>query len=101
MSRDITNITGCYGVEEGGDYIWPFKISIKEKMQEIEIWHGYLDKDGKQIKLAFKDFTCPPEGGVITGHTTEGKTVKGKIEKNRRLVFTLESADGEKHHFEG
>ena len=82
--------------------VWlPFKISIKEKMQEIEIWHGYLDKDGKQIKLAFKDFTCPPEGGVITGHTTDGKTVKGKIEKNRRLVFTLEGADGEKHHFEG
>ena len=62
---------------------------------------GYLQKDGKKIPLAFKDFTCPPEGGDITGHTTDGRTAKGKIQSNRRLAFTLEGANCDKLYFEG
>ena len=61
-------------------------------MAVLDIWQGYFVKDEKKIKIKFKNFTCPPEGGVITGYTTDGKTAKGKIESNRRLVFTLEAA---------
>ena len=58
-------------------------------------------KDEKKIELTFKDFTCPPEGGDIVGHTTDGRTAKGKIENNRRLVFTLVAANGKTLYFEG
>lgn len=44
--------------------------------------------------LKFKDFSCPPEGGVITGHTDDGKTVKGTIRSDRSLDFTLKSVNG-------
>ena len=50
-------------------------------------------KDEKKIELTFKEFTCPPEGGVITGHTHDGRIAEGKIESNRKLVFTLKAAD--------
>ena len=46
-------------------------------------WSGFLMNDEKRTELTFKDFTCPPEGGDITGHTTDGRTVKGKIDNNR------------------
>ncbi len=58
-------------------------------------------KDEKKIELTFKDFTCPPEGGDIFGHTTDGRTAKGKIGKNRRIVFLLEAANCDKLYFEG
>ncbi len=45
-------------------------------------WSGYLEKDEKRSELAFKDLTCPPEGGDITGLTTDGRTAEGKIESN-------------------
>jgi hypothetical protein len=41
------------------------------------------------------------EGGNINGHTTDGRTAKGKIENNRRLVFLLEAANGDKLYFKG
>ncbi len=58
-------------------------------------------KDDEEIELAFQDFTCPPDSGLITGHTTDGKTAKGKIESDRRLTFTLEAANCETLYFEG
>ena len=58
-------------------------------------------KNEKKIEITFKDFTCPPEGGDIFGHTTDGRTAKGKIENNRRLVFTLVAANGNTLYFEG
>ena len=58
-------------------------------------------KNEKKIELTFEDFTCPPEGGDIFGHTTDGRTAKGKIENNRRLVFTLVAANGNTLYFEG
>jgi hypothetical protein len=65
------------------------------------IWSGYIQKDEIKIEFGFKDFECPPEGGDITGHTTDGSTVNGKIESNRKLVFTLEGANTQKLYFEG
>ena len=67
----------------------------------LEIWRGYYIQDEKKIELTFKDFTCPLEGGVITGLTTDGKKVRGKIESNRRLAFTLEAANGDLLYFKG
>jgi hypothetical protein len=64
-------------------------------------WSGILLNDEKRSELPFKDFTCPPEGGEITGHTTDGRTVKGKIQSNREVKFTLEAANGDKLYFEG
>ena len=58
-------------------------------------------KNEKKIELTFKDFTCPPQGVDIFGHTTDGRTAKGKIENNRRLVFTLVAANGNTLYFEG
>ena len=55
----------------------------------------------KRTELIFYDFTCPPEGGDIVGHTTDGRTAKGKIENNGKLKFTLEAANGDKLYFEG
>ena len=49
--------------------------------------------DEKQIELTFKNFICPIEGGVITGNTNDDKTVEGKIDSNRKLVFTLKDAN--------
>ncbi len=48
---------------------------MKREAQVLEAWQGYYVKDENNIELAFKDFTCPPEGGIITGHTGDGKTV--------------------------
>lgn len=39
--------------------------------------------------IKFKGFSCPPEGGVITGQTVEGLIAKGIIKSNHRLDFTL------------
>ncbi len=60
-----------------------------------------MEKDEKRSELAFKDFSCPPEGGEIFSHTTDGRTAKGKIQSNRKLVFTLEGANCDKLYFEG
>ena len=65
----------------------------------LEIWRGYYIQDEKKIELTFKDFTCPSEGGVITGHTTDGRAVNGKSQSNREVEFTLEAANGEKLYF--
>jgi hypothetical protein len=62
---------------------------------------GYYVKDETEIKLEFKSFTCPTNGGDIVGHSTDGKTAKGKIERNRKLVFTLEDSKGDKLYFDG
>ena len=69
--------------------------------QELKIWSGYYKNGEKIVDLTFKDFTCSQEGGAIIGHTVEGKTVKGKIESNRRLNFTLAANNGEILYFEG
>ena len=66
-----------------------------------EMWRGYYIQDEKKIELTFKDFTCPLEGGVITGLTTDGKKAKGKIESNRKVEFTLEAANGDTLYFVG
>ena len=63
-------------------------------------WSVILQKDEMSSELPFKDFTCPPEGGEIIGHTTDGRTVKGKI-SNREVKFTLEAANGDTLYFEG
>jgi hypothetical protein len=63
------------------------------------MWRGYYVKDEKKIELAFKEFRCPLEGGDITGQTTDGRTMLGKIESNRRLVFTLKGANFETLYF--
>jgi hypothetical protein len=60
-----------------------------------------LEKDEKRSELAFKDFICPPEGGDITGHTTDGRTAKGRIEGNRELTFTLKGVNCETLYFVG
>ncbi len=65
------------------------------------MWLGYYIKDKQKIELAIKDFICPLEGGVITGHTTDGKKVKGQIESSHKLVFELEAANGDTLYFEG
>ncbi len=65
------------------------------------MWRGHYMKGVQKIELTFKDFTCPIEGGVITGHTTDGKKAKGKIESSRKLVFALEAANGVTLYFEG
>ena len=58
-------------------------------------------KDEKKIHFTFKEFICPPEGGDITGLTTDGRTAEGKIESNRKLVFTLKAANVATLYFEG
>jgi hypothetical protein len=63
------------------------------------MWQGYYIEEEKKIEFKFKDFSCPIEGGVITGHTHDGRIVEGKIESNRKLVFTLKAADGEILYF--
>ncbi len=63
------------------------------------MWQGFYIEDEKKIELKFKDFTCPIEGGVITGHTTDGRTAEGMIECNRKLVFTLKGANFETLYF--
>ena len=64
-------------------------------------WSGYLEKNEKRSDIEFKDFTCHPEGGDITGLTTDGRTAKGLIQTSRKLVFTLEGANRDKLYFEG
>jgi hypothetical protein len=92
MAKDLNSIAGTLGVEED-NLVFAFKF-VKKEEQIVEIWHGYYERDEKQIVLKFKDFTCPIQGGVITGNTNDGKTVEGKIESNRKLVFTLKDAIG-------
>ncbi len=99
MNKDKTYITGHYGVEEG-EYEWSYKITKKE-VTVLEMWRGYYVKDEKKIELAFKEFSFPPEGGDITGQTTDGRTVEGKIESNRRLVFSLKAANLGTLYFQG
>ncbi len=65
------------------------------------MWKGYYMQNEKQIELAFKDFKCPPEGGVISGLTTDGRIAKGRIEGDRKFAFTLEAANSETLYFEG
>ncbi len=76
----------------------PYRIQKKE-VQVFERWQGHYIEDEKKIELIFKDFSCPPEGGVITGHTTDGRTAEGKIKDNRKLVFTLKGANFETLYF--
>ncbi len=75
MTKDKTSITGHYGFEKG-EIEWSFKIF---KNDAIEIWHGYYLKDEKKMDIVFNYFTCPLEGGIITGNTTDGKKAKGYI----------------------
>ncbi len=72
-------------------------------MQSTKLtWSGYLEKDGNRSELAFKDFACPPEGGEITGHTTDGRTAKGSWKESNGMVgFTLEGANCDRLFFEG
>ena len=70
-------------------------------MQVTEIWQGYYLEEEKKIEFKFKDFSCPIEGGVITGHTHDGRIVEGKIESNRRLVFSLKAANLGTLYFQG
>ena len=65
------------------------------------MWRLYYIQDEEKIELTFKDFKCPPEGGDITGLTTDGRTAKGKIESNRKVEFTLEAANGDTLYFKG
>jgi hypothetical protein len=65
------------------------------------MWRGFYEKDNNKVDLAIKELTCPIEGGEITGLTTEDKTVKGRIESNRKLAFSLEVATGETLYFYG
>ena len=59
-------------------------------------------KDDKKIQLVFKSFSCPTEGGTITGHTIDGKKVKGTIKSDRKLNFTLKAIEGDQTlYFEG
>ena len=71
MAKDKTKIVGLYGVEEG-EVEQHFQILKKEEVQVPEVWHGYFMRNEKKIKLSFENFTCPPEGGEITGYTIEG-----------------------------
>jgi hypothetical protein len=43
----------------------------------------------EKIEVTFKDFTCPLDGGVISGHTIDGKTAKGMIKIDGSLDFKL------------
>ena len=79
---------------------WSYKIQKKE-VQVFERWQGHYIEDEKKIELIFKDFTCPVEGGEIIGHTTDGRTAKGRIEGKRKVVFMLEGANFETLYFEG
>ena len=99
MNKDKTFISGNYGVEEG-EMQWSFKI-LKKEVKVLETWHGYYVKEEKKIHFTFKEFICPPEGGDITGLTTDGRTAEGKIESNRKLVFTLKAANVATLYFEG
>ena len=99
MNKDKNSIIGQYGVEEG-ETEQPFKI-LKKEVQVLETWHGYYVKDDKKIQFIFKEFTCPPEGGDITGLTTDGRTAEGKIKSNRKLVFTLKAANFDTLYFVG
>ena len=59
-------------------------------------------KDDKKIELVFKSFSCPTEGGTITGQTIDGKKVKGTIKSDRKLNFTLVAKNGDQTlYFEG
>ena len=79
---------------------WSYKIQKKE-VKVFERWQGHYIEDEKKIELIFKDFTCPVEGGEIIGHTTDGRTAKGRIEGKRKVVFMLEGANFETLYFEG
>ena len=78
----------------------PYRIQKKE-VQVFERWQGHYIEDEKKIELIFKDFSCPVEGGEIIGHTTDGRTAKGRIEGKRKVVFMLEGANFETLYFEG
>ncbi len=90
---------GLYGIQED-DPVWSFKLLRKES-RVLAVWRGYYMKDEKMIELKFKEFRFPEKGGNITGLTTKHQTVEGKINENRRLVFTLEDSKGDKLYFEG
>ena len=49
------------------------------------MWRGHYIQDEKKIELTFKDFKCPPEGGDITGYTTDSRIAKGKSQSNRKV----------------
>ena len=79
---------------------WSYKIQKKE-VHVFERWQGHYIEDEKKIELIFKDFTCPIEGGEITGLTTDGRTAKGRIEGKRKVFFMLEGANFNTLYFEG
>ena len=99
MKKDKATINGLHGVEEA-EMQGPFKI-LKKEVQVLERWHGYYVQDEKKIQLTFKEFTCPPEGGDITGLTTDGRIAEGRIQGNRMLAFTLKAANVATLYFEG
>ena len=51
-------------------------------------------KDGKKIELVFKSFSCPTEGGIITGLTNDGRKANGR--NDQKLAFSLEAANRER-----
>ena len=99
MKKDKATINGLHGVEEA-EMQGPFKI-LKKEVQVLERWHGYYVQDEKKIQLTFKEFTCHPEGGDITGLTTDGRIAEGRIQSNRMLAFTLKAANFDTLYFVG
>ena len=99
MTKNKDSIIAYYGVEED-DPKWAFSLFRKE-VQVLMKWSGHYNNDEQKIVLDFKDFTCPAEGGVITGHTTDGKTANGSIDGYRKLFFNLVDINGIKLYFKG
>ena len=43
--------------------------------------------------LKFKNFSCPPEGGVITGKTVDDHIANGTVISNQKFNFTLKNVN--------
>ena len=43
--------------------------------------------------LKFKNFSCPPEGGVITGKTVDDRIANGTVISNQKFNFTLKNVN--------
>lgn len=74
---------------------------FKKEVEILEKWQGHYTKDNVEIELTFEDFTFNLEGGLITGHTTDGKTASGKVNDNHELIFKLEADNCITLYFEG
>ena len=44
--------------------------------------------------LKFKNFSCPPEGGIITGKTVDDHIACGTVKSNQKFDFTLKNRNG-------